>query len=102
VQSRERVACLSRRLLVLMRPPVVERLTSTAALARDRNTVGPVMTPTTRTRRLRACTEFHLPAILSIIEFSVNNTVINLALCPLSLEEARETWKTLPARICHT
>lgn len=50
------------------------------------------MTPTTNTR-LRACSVSDLPAIQSILEYYVTNTVLTLALTPPSIEQLRESWK---------
>ena len=44
------------------------------------------------TTRLRACRESDIPAIQSILEHYVCNTVLSLALTPPSHNEIREGW----------
>jgi len=51
------------------------------------------MTPNTDTQRLRACRDSDLPAIHSILQYYVANTVLTLALVPPSIEELHQGWE---------
>tara|TARA_R110002003_G_scaffold45_12_gene3561 strand:- start:19802 stop:20383 length:582 start_codon:yes stop_codon:yes gene_type:complete len=51
------------------------------------------MTLTSTTHRLRACQHSDIPAIRSIAEYYVNNTVITLALDPPSHDDIAQSWK---------